>query len=421
MPMRLRNAAYVGRYAMKQPRPHTQSTQPAEPARRRLAAVPARSESRGLRGRVRAHMLEWWPIWVAAVASRIGIIVVGLLSEYAARSRGVNDVVAFSRSGTFVHYQDVVLRGYTAANAYEFPLFPALLGIAHSLGMRLDVASMLVANACFIVGIVGMAMLGRRYVGREAAIAGATLLVLWPTSHFFSIASTESLMLAASVWAVIFALRASPANWCAAGVCAAACALSRPPGALIGVVLLAIAVSQLRSGQLRGPRAIGAAIAAGAAIPMAVLAFFWYLREVTGNFQAALDAQQQFGRSMTLDGPVRALSSAMDSIAAGSLGPAFEIAAIGLIIAMLTVFAARANGARIERWGWVAFGVLSLLMPLSSGLVWQMPRFAMLMLPVFWAMGIVANRWKWVQSGLLILLPMALAFKVTFDVVGVTQ
>lgn len=366
-------------------------------------------------------MLEWWPVWVVAIASRMGVIVVGLLSEYAARGRGIEDVVAFSQSGTFVHYQDVVLRGYTASNAYEFPLFPVLLGIVHSFGLRLDVASMLIANACFVVGMIGMAMLGSRYVGRDAAIAGTTLLVLWPTSHFFSIASTESIMLATSVWAVLSALRATTGGWIGAGVLAAACALSRPPGALVGVVLLAVAIAQLRSGHLRGMRPIGAALAAGAAIPAAVFGFFWYLREVTGNFQAALDAQKQFGRSMTIDGPVRAFSSAASSIAAGSIGPAFEIAAVILIIAMLGLFAARARGSFVERWGWVTFGILSLLLPLSTGLVWQMPRFAMLMMPVFWAMGVVASRWKWVQSTLLVLLPMALAFKVTFDVVGVTQ
>jgi len=38
-------------------------------------------------------------------------------------------------------------------------------------------------------------MLGARYVGKKPAVIAAAYLCVFPTSHFFSLASTESLML----------------------------------------------------------------------------------------------------------------------------------------------------------------------------------------------------------------------------------
>jgi hypothetical protein len=92
-----------------------------------------------------------------------------------------------------------------------------------------------------------------------------------------------------------------------------------------------------------------------------------------------------------------------------------------LLAAMLVWFALRALGDRFEIAGWTAFGVASLLMPLATGIVWQMPRFALLVPPVFWMLGRLGSRRPAVHGALMILLPMALAFKVVFEVVGVTQ
>ncbi len=406
---------------MRSDRTSQQPSTTTAQSRRHLAVAPEPGSARGFRARVRAHFSAWWPVWVVAVVSRMGVVIVGFLSQYAATNRGIADVLPFARSGTFVHYEDVVLRGYSLSNAYEFPLYPAMLSAAHGVGIPLTIASLLISAICCIVGSVAMAVLGERYVGRTASTVAATYLLLWPTSHFFSLASTESVMLLTSVAAVIFALRGSTGGWLLAAPCAAACALTRPPGALIGVVLLGIAIGQLMDGRLRRPAPLIAALAAGASIPAAVFAFFWYLRNVTGDFQAALHAQEQFGRSMSLTGPWAAVSGAVNSVRSGSIGPAFELAAVALAVGMLAVFALKSGGNRSERWGWVAFGVCSLLLPLSTGLVWQMPRFTMMILPVFWAVGIIGTRWKPLHAGLLVILPMALAFRVVFEVVGVHQ
>jgi hypothetical protein len=347
------------------------------------------------------------------------VLVVGFLSQYAATGRGIDHVLPFAKAGTFVHYADVLANGYTVDNATEFPLLPAMMFGLHQVGMPLAAASMLIVNAAFIVGLVLFAVLGARYVGTAAAIRGATYLAIFPTSHFFSLASTESLMLVTLCGAVLCALRATPRWWLAAAVLAALCALTRPPAVLVGLPLLAIAIGQLRSSTL-GKAGIAAALTAGAAVPAAVLGFFLYLDRTTGDFLAAIHAQAQFGRSMSLTGPVTAVTSALRSVAGGTFGPGVELAAACMIVVGIVWFALRAAGDRWELRGWHAFAAASLLMPLATGLVWQMPRFALLIPPLFWALGQLGKR-QWLHTTMFVLFPMALAFKVVFEVTGVVQ
>ncbi|MBC7643676.1 MAG: glycosyltransferase family 39 protein, partial [Thermoleophilia bacterium] len=374
--------------------------------------------------RLRAHFAEWGTVWAIALASRIGVLVVGLLATYAAQSRGITNYLPIAKSATFIHYQDVIVHGYNLKNATEYPLLPGLMYTLNQVGVPLAVGALLVVNICFLAGIICFAMLGARYVGKKTAVIAAAYLCVFPTSHFFSLASTESLMLVGMCGATLAALHkgGTTRGWLIATPLAMMCALSRPPGALVGIVLLAIAVMQLRSkiAPLRG-RALAAALVCGASIPASVLGFFYYMKQVTGDALAPIHAQAQFGRSMSVMGPIDAVTGSIASVRGGSLGEGFELAAAFLIAAMLVWFAVRAVGDRYEIAGWTAFGAASLLMPLATGIVWQMPRFMLLVPPVFWMLAKVGERRPWVHNALMILLPMALAFKVVFEVVGVSQ
>jgi hypothetical protein len=370
-------------------------------------------------GPLRRHLHEWGVVWAVALASRVGVLVVGFLADYAARTRNVQHL-SFARSGTFIHYQNVVEHGYTRSNATEYPMLPAMLAGLHSLGVPLAVAAMVLANLCFVAGLVAIAMIGARYVGAAAARMGALYLAVFPTSHYFSIASTESVMLVSMGAAVLLALRGGPRGWLAAAPFAAACALTRPPGALVGVVLLGIAVNQLRQKTLTRA-GVAAAVTCGLAIPAAVAGFFVYLRSTTGDALAAVHAQSLYGRHMSLTGPWHAAVQAVHDVRAGSMGDVFEVGAALLVCASVVWFAMYARGDRREVAGWTAFSALGVLMPLSTGLVWQMERFALLIPPLFWMLGLLGVRRPRVHAALMVLLPMALAFKVVFEVVGVSQ
>ncbi|MCW2960334.1 MAG: hypothetical protein JWM90_721 [Thermoleophilia bacterium] len=371
-------------------------------------------------GRIRAHYESWKPVYWAFALSRLLVFVVGFAADAAMRITGQDPATwrPFAFAETYPHYADVVTNGYTLQNAYDYPVLPGLMAAGDVVGIPLWLTAFVLANACFLVGLLGLAMLGERYVGKLASVRGATYLAIAPFAYWFSIASTESLLLALAVGSVLLALRATPGAWLGAGTLAALAALTRPPGALVGLLLLCIAISQLRARKL-GVRGTFAALAAGMMIPAAIAAFFAFLKGETGDALAAIHAQDQFNRHVTLDGPIKALESGVRNTLAASPGQAIELVATIGAAALIVWFAARAAGDRWELRGWTLFGAASLLLPLATGVLWQMPRFALLIPPVFWMLGMLGTERRWLHRAVLVLFPLALAIKVATSVVGV--
>lgn len=372
-----------------------------------------------LRARIRAHWQEWWALYVAFALSRVVVFAVGFGSEIYMRVTGANpdNWRPFAFAETYPHYADVAANGYNLQNAFDYPLLPGLMALFGTIGIPFAVTAMVLTNVCLLLGLFGFVLIGERYVGRDAALRGAAYLAFAPFAYWFSIASTESLMLALAMGSVLFALRATPASWLLAGALAAPAALTRPPGALLGLVLLAIAVGQLAQKRLKW-RGVLAALTAGAAIPAAIFSFFGYLKVETGDAFAALHAQDQFNREVTLDGPIKAFNSAITNTLAGSVGQAIELVATLGSAALIVWFFANAAGARSEIRGWSLFAFVSLLMPIATGVLWQMPRFALLIPPVFWMLGKLGER-RAVHYPLLVGFALALGIKVVTAVVGV--
>lgn len=389
----------------------------ARPALRRVEAH-GPSPDQG-RGRLRAHLREWRPVYLAFLVSRLLVFVVGWGAELVMRATDADPARwrPFAFAETYPHYANVATNGYTLENAFNHPLLPAFMAGGGALGLPLWLTAFVVSNVAFLAGLVGVAMLGERYVGRAASVRGATYLALAPFGYWFSITSTEGLLLVLVAGAALLALRGTPRAWLGAGLLGALAVLCRPPGALVGILLLGLAIGQLRSGRLR-LSGVSAALAAGAMIPAALAAFFLYLRERTGDALASLHAQEDFNREITADGVVRAIDSGLRNTLSGSVGQAIELVATFGAAALLVLFATRAAGDRWEVRGWTAFGAASLLLPLATGVLWQMPRFALLIPPVFWMLGRLGER-RALHVAVLVLFPLALAVKVVTAVVGV--
>lgn len=375
---------------------------------------------RGAGSRLRRHVRDWRSVYVAFLASRLLVLVVGFAAEAAMRLRDVDPERwrPFAFAETFPHYANVATNGYTLENAFNYPLLPGLMAAGDAIGIPLSLTAFVVSNVAFLFGLVAVTMLGERYVGPVATRRGAVYLALAPFGYWFSITSTESLLLVLMAGSALLALRATPGAWIAAGSVAALAALTRPPGALVGLLLLCLAIGQLRERRLRLP-GVAAALAAGAMIPLAVLGFFAYLGRRTGDPFAALHAQKDFNRELSLDGPLQAIGSGLRNTLAGSPGQAIELVATFGAAALLVMFAAGAAGRRWEVRGWTLFGAASLLLPLATGVLWQMPRFALLVPPVFWMLGALGARHRWLHLSVLVLFPVGLLVKVATAVVGV--
>jgi len=400
---------------------HTAWTPDAEPAPAGGAPTPTPDHAGDAAvSPVRAHLREWKVVYLAFALSRLLVFAVGWGAELAMRITGTDAATwrPFAFAETYGHYETVALNGYTIDNAVNFPLMPAIMAAGATVGLPMWLTAFVFTNAAFLFGLVAMAMIGERYVGAAATRRAAIYLAIAPFAYWFSVTSTEGLMLGLVAGSALLALRATPKAWLGAGVLAGLAALTRPPGAFVGLVLLGILVAQVRSRDLPG-RVIASALAAGAMIPVAIVGFMAWLDHATGDPLAFLHAQDDFNRHVTADGPIRAIQSAFElTFVQHSVGQAIELAATFGAAALLVLFATNAVGNRWEIRGWTLYGAASLLLPLATGVLWQMPRFALLIPPVFWMLGSLGER-RWLHRAILVLFPVALAVKVALAVVGV--
>jgi 4-amino-4-deoxy-L-arabinose transferase-like glycosyltransferase len=167
--------------------------------------------------------------------------------------------------------------GYTESDGRATAYWPVGPSLLYSLGYRLtggDTPARFHAPAAInlVLGVAAVALaivLGRRWVGARAALAGGWLLALWPSQiQFVTVLNSELpmvffLLLAAVVW---WPAMRRPAAWhgraLVAGVCLAAAAYMRPTALLLPAVVCL-------PGLAYGPRRL--ASAAGGVVMVAAL------------------------------------------------------------------------------------------------------------------------------------------------------
>src|SRR5262249_35052132 len=281
-----------------------------------------------------------------------------------------------------VWYARVAAHGYLLIPGRQsdpafFPFDPILMRALHTLGLPLVAAGALIANAAFLVAVPAFHRLGRRLLPERVALRGAVFLAIAPMGYVFSMAYPESLLLLFCVFALLAAL---DGRWGAAAVLAGLAALTRPEGAvLLAVVLGGIAWRSWGSLDSAGR---GRAVAAVAAAPAALLAFMGYLQWALGDMRAWSRAEQPWGRSFGLDGPLRAAEHLPRLI---STEPVLtrDAALLALGIAPLALAATRTALPR----EWIVAGALVIVLPIFSGTVESAGRFCLMALPCYWGAG----------------------------------
>src|SRR4029077_8713632 len=123
----------------------------------------------------------------------------------------------------------------------------------------------------------------------------------------------------------------------------------------------------------------GRAIAAVLAAPAAVLAFMGYLQWALGDVHAWSRAEQPWGRSFGLDGPLRAVEHLPRLLAYEPL-LARDVILLALEAALLVLAATRTALPR----EWVVAGALVLVLPVFSGTFESAGRFCLVALPCYW-------------------------------------
>lgn len=403
---------------MAQPLPDEQTAarqRRSKPARSALrlapAAAPAPASAPPLR------------VWVLIIGSRVLV----LLAGYAAVARLAPEpftlrliynptIMLHGATGRWLDgwanwdgqwFLHIARLGYQGIDATAFfPGYPLLVGgVAALAGHAYVITAIGVSLACYVVAMYLLYRLVVMDYGPRVAAATVAFACLFPVSFFYQAAYSESAFLLSTVACLFFARRG---QWLAAGLAGFCAALTRNTGF---VVLLPMALFYLQARGWR-LRRVEARLAWFALVPAGLFVWMVYLRGRFGDPLAFSRAEIHWHRHLTAPWltvvrGVQAGASGLTTIVhQGAASPSLSSrgrlvvpTALPNALAMLTLLLALAvlvASARRLKLPYLAYGAVSLAAPLFYPTVHQplysMPRFVLVIFPVFIGLAILTRR-----------------------------
>jgi hypothetical protein len=286
-----------------------------------------------------------------------------------------------------VHYLDVATQGYAGTDMAFFPLFPLLIRIlGHLVGNHL-VAGILISNASFFFGLLFLYKLLEHEYDRSVARRAIFYVSIFPSAFFFSAVYTESLFFMLTV-ASFYYMRAH--RWMLAGAIGFFAAMTRVEGVLLIVPFAIEWFSQYKADPRAGIRKLFPA----ALIPCGLFVYMAYLWVLRGDPLYFSHVQIHWNRHLAA--PWVSVINAFHKIAVATSGQTIanqglEVAFTALMIAVLLV------GWKQLRPSYIAYMALSILIPMSTSSLMSMPRFALVLFPMYAILARAGER-PWVNN-----------------------
>lgn len=272
-----------------------------------------------------------------------------------------------------VHYLDIATRGYQGTDMAFFPLFPLLIAVLGKMMGNHLIAGMLVSTAAFFFGLLFLYKLVEHEFDRSVARRAIFYVSIFPTAVFFSAVYTESLFFMLTV-ASFYYLRER--RWWLAGAIGLLAAMTRVEGVLL-VVPFAIEWYGLHKADLRRGFLSLLPIAL---VPLGLALYMSYLWVLNGDPLYFSHVQSHWNRHLAA--PWTAILNSFHKIATATNSQTVANQTLELVFTALMI-AVLIAGFRRLRPAYVAYMALSILVPLCTSSLMSMPRFALVLFPMF--------------------------------------
>ena len=361
-------------------------------------------------------------VLVTFVVTRLPIIVIAELASIVIAQRPGTHVAASSNPllavwGRWdaVHYLDISERGYYGTDVAFFPLYPALIHAAGRFVGSGVIAGLLISNAALFFGLLYFYKLVEHQYTRAVAHRAIFYVSIFPTAIFFSAVYTESLFFALTV-ASFYYIREH--KWVVAGAIGALAALTRSEGVLLAVPFAIEVAATARATGVRRfltePRRLVRVGIGLALIPAGLLLYMAWLWVLHGDPLSFSHVQTHWNRHFAPPWVSFAHAFKILAIAKAKHSPllfANESIELVFTLLMIGVFVA---GVRRLRPSFSAYMALSILAPLCTSSLMSMPRFALVLFPMFAVLALWGGR-SWVNSAIVAFsLPLLGLFTVLF-------
>ena len=361
---------------------------------------------------------DWGIALAVAFVARLSVLVVGYLVVANRRVGGAHWSFvarltrewAFKDGGSFIA---IARGGYSRPNgAAFFPLYPlALRAAALVTGGDYPLAGVLLSLAAYAVAMVLLYRLTAAEFDTRTAALAVALISVFPTALSFGLVYSESLFLALTLAAFVFA---RGGRWPAAGAAGLLAVATRSTGLVVLPALFLIYGAQQgwgwRSVSLRYPRDLR--LGWLLLVPVGLFVYMGYLWWRLGDPLAFSVAERvRWGRTLAwpTDDVVRGYRAAATALHTlyrhkGGLEPYLTATTAGhgallRLFAFVTLVLAVAGIGLCWRrlpWGYTAFAGASVLVPLLYPArlhpLYSFPRFTLVIFPLFMALGFVLRK-----------------------------
>jgi hypothetical protein len=303
-----------------------------------------------------------------------------------------------------VHYLDIATRGYRGTDMAFFPLYPLLIRVVGSLAGNHLVAGLLISSASFFFGLLYLYKLLEHEYDRAVARRAIFYVSIFPTAVYFTAVYTESLFFMLTV-ASFYYMRGR--RWWLAGLFGFFAALTRVEGILLVVPFVIEWWAQDRPPH----RNAYYDLAAGLLIPLGLAFYMAYLWVLTADPLYFSHVQIHWNRHLAP--PWVSLGNAFGKMLHGPGAQLVAHQSLELAFTLLMI-AVLIGGWHSLRPSYIAYMALSILVPMSTSNLMSMPRFALVLFPMF----AILARWgerPWVNNVILAFsLPLLGLFTVLF-------
>ncbi|HEY4438890.1 MAG TPA: mannosyltransferase family protein [Candidatus Elarobacter sp.] len=310
------------------------------------------------------------------------------------------------------HYIGISALGYSGTEFAFFPLYPLVIKIVGTFTGSHLIAGLIVSNAASFLGLLYLYKLVEHEYNRRVAQHATFYVSIFPTAIFFSAVYSESLFFFLTV-ASFYYVRER--RWLHAGLFGCLAALTRSEGILLVAPLFIEWAIAAREGGREFLRYwvddIVKPLAAMALVPLGLALYMGWCWILTGDPLKFSHVQSHWGRHFAL--PWVSVSNtitkmvhahATQTVANESL----ELAFTALMLITLVI------GWRRMRFSYGVYMALSILIPMSTGSLMSMPRFALVLFPMFALFGLWGGRQAFNNAYVAFSLPLLGLFTVLF-------
>ena len=310
------------------------------------------------------------------------------------------------------HYLNIARNGYSGTEFAFFPLYPLLIRIVGTFTGSYLIAGLIISNAASFLGMLYLYKLVEHEFNRHVAQRATFYVSIFPTAIFFSAVYSESLFFFLTV-ASFYYVRER--RWLLAGIFGFLAALTRSEGVLLAVPLFIEWLIAAKDGGREFFRYVWSDVVQPligmALVPLGLAAYMAYLWVLAGDPLKFSHVQAHWGRHFappwtsvwnTIEKMLHAHTT--QTVANDSLELAFTLLMVVVLLA----------GLRRLRLSYIAYMTLSIAIPLCTSSLMSMPRFALVLFPLFALFGLWGARPTFGNAYVAFSLPLLGLFTVLF-------